>query len=300
MDFSKIVGIDETLPVSIQHHDVYPGIDPTSAYAKQVLAGKVALVTGASRGIGQAIALSLARAGASLALVSRDLATLEKTKASVLSVAPRADVLVFAVDVRDTAAAEAAVQAAAAHFGRLDLLVANAGASTPWSSRIHEVDPAKWWNVLEVNVKGVFNFVRAALPYLVKTNGRIINVSSGSAQVRIPTTSDYATSKFALGRFNEFISIEYPEVTSIALHPGAIPGTELSKETLGDAGLPAFITPDTLELPAAVTLHLATGKADWLNGRYWSVNWDFEEVERDWKEKIIAQNGLVSKLSIPK
>jgi NAD(P)-dependent dehydrogenase (short-subunit alcohol dehydrogenase family) len=114
---------------------VYPGIDPTSAYAKQVLAGKVALVTGASRGIGQAIALSLARAGASLALVSRDLATLEKTKASVLSVAPRADVLVFAVDVRDTAAAEAAVQAAAAHFGRLDLLVANAGASTPWSSR---------------------------------------------------------------------------------------------------------------------------------------------------------------------
>jgi NAD(P)-dependent dehydrogenase (short-subunit alcohol dehydrogenase family) len=100
-----------------------------------VLAGKVALVTGASRGIGKTIALSLARAGASLALVSRDATTLEQTKAAVLSVAPGTDVLVFAVDVRDTAAAESAVQAAAAHFGRLDVLVANAGAVTLMNTR---------------------------------------------------------------------------------------------------------------------------------------------------------------------
>jgi NAD(P)-dependent dehydrogenase (short-subunit alcohol dehydrogenase family) len=156
---------------------VYPAVDPAPAYAAQALAGKVALVTGASLGIGQAIVLSLARAGASLALVSRNAAALEKTKANVLSVAPRADVLVLAVDVRDTAAAETAVQAAVAHFGRLDLLVANAGATTPWTKRpysplrawvllmrresvTHEKDPLAWWNVFEVNVKGVFNFVR--------------------------------------------------------------------------------------------------------------------------------------------
>jgi NAD(P)-dependent dehydrogenase (short-subunit alcohol dehydrogenase family) len=114
---------------------VYPTVDPAPNYAAQVLASKVALVTGASRGIGQAIALSLARAGASLALVSRDAAMLEQTKAAVLSVAPHADVLVFAVDVRDTAATESAVQAAAEHFGRLDVLVANAGAGTPWFTR---------------------------------------------------------------------------------------------------------------------------------------------------------------------
>jgi NAD(P)-dependent dehydrogenase (short-subunit alcohol dehydrogenase family) len=114
---------------------VYPAIDPTPAYDAQVLAGKTILVTGASRGIGKAIALSLARAGASLALVSRDAAALEQTKAAVLSVASCADVLVFAADVRDAAAAESAVQAVVAHFGRLDVLVANAGASTPWYTR---------------------------------------------------------------------------------------------------------------------------------------------------------------------
>jgi NAD(P)-dependent dehydrogenase (short-subunit alcohol dehydrogenase family) len=123
-------------PTHIVIPSVYPAVDPAPAYSAQVLAGKVALITGASRGIGQAIALSLARAGASLAIVSRDAVALEQTKASVLSVAPRTSVLVLAVDVRDTAAVEAVVQTAIAHFGRLDVLVANAGAATPILKRM--------------------------------------------------------------------------------------------------------------------------------------------------------------------
>jgi hypothetical protein len=94
--------------------------------------------------------------------------------------------------------------------------------------------------------------------------------------------------------------------------------TNVAKMALGEV-LPSYLPEDTLELPAAVVLHLAAGKADWLNGRcvarlfvrclmltavcnrrFWNVNWDFAEVERDWKEKILAQNGLVNKLNIPK
>jgi predicted amino acid dehydrogenase len=151
MDFSKIIGMDETIPVSVLRHEyvhpsaaqthlitnpsVYPAVDPASAYAAQVLAGKVVLITGASRGIGRTIALYLARAGASLALVARDASALAQTKAAVLSIAPQANVIVSTIDVRDTAAAEAAVEEAAKHFGRLDVLVANAGAATPMTKR---------------------------------------------------------------------------------------------------------------------------------------------------------------------
>jgi NAD(P)-dependent dehydrogenase (short-subunit alcohol dehydrogenase family) len=93
------------------------------------------LVTGASRGIGWTIALYLARGGASLALVARDASVVVQAKDVILRVAPRADVLVFPVDVRDTATAVAALEGAAKHFGRLDVLVANAGAATPMTKR---------------------------------------------------------------------------------------------------------------------------------------------------------------------
>jgi NAD(P)-dependent dehydrogenase (short-subunit alcohol dehydrogenase family) len=242
---------------------VYPTIDPTPAYATHALTGKVALITGASRGIGQAIALALARAGASLALAARDAAALEQTKAAVLQVAPRADVLVFVVDVRDTAAAERAVQAAVTHFGRLDVLVANAGAATRMSTRMclsrfsscdsdATLTDAVLRRCAREGPAGVLERLRserqrrlqlrpvrqlpaerdlsltreldsAALPHLVKTNGRIISISSNGAHVRLPGSScvsrplcnasqaspqrsDYCTSKLALGRFNEFIA----------------------------------------------------------------------------------------------
>ena len=86
---------------------------------------------------------------------------------------------------------------------------------------------------------------------------------------------------------------ENPGIRIFCVHPGAV-ATQLNAEV--QAPNPPE---DTQALPAATILYLTSGKADYLSGRYVSATWDLGEVERDWKEKIVAQNGLVNKLSIP-
>jgi NAD(P)-dependent dehydrogenase (short-subunit alcohol dehydrogenase family) len=107
---------------------VYPFIDPKVHYDAQTFAGKVVLITGASRGIGLEIALHLARAGASLTIVARKKEALDASRDMILRERPSAQVLTFPADVRDVKKAEEAVAATVAHFGRLDVLVANAAA----------------------------------------------------------------------------------------------------------------------------------------------------------------------------
>lgn len=162
-------------------------------------------------------------------------------------------------------------------------------------------------------------------------------MSSFVAQIRRPGVSDANMSKHAVNRFIEFIVLgssvrlrvavyknligrgarhcfryaEYPKVRAFALAPGVV-RTRLSVE----AGATDF--PDKVALPAATTLYLTSGRADWLSGRsvdvhcrpgahahldparYYSANWDITEVERDWKDAILKGGGLVNKLDIPK
>ncbi|KAI0310637.1 hypothetical protein OF83DRAFT_1178345 [Amylostereum chailletii] len=228
----------------------------------------------------------------------------------------------------------------------------------------------------EVNLFGVFNFVRPSLVHLKKANGYIVASSSVGAQHRNPLGSDYSISKHALGRLVEFCQMgklytiiysqlsskhdamitEYPEIKTFALHPGGVrtqlavdakldPTVELDDPpeklllrrcsilplgmltgsvdeyiVLENPTIKAFTlhpgsiatriaeeagvlgiqpTPDGVELPAAVTLNLTSGKVDWLNGWYVSANWDFDEVEKVWKQKIIEGDALVNKLYIP-
>jgi hypothetical protein len=87
--------------------------------------------------------------------------------------------------------------------------------------------------------------------------------------------------------------VEYPGIKVFCMHPGSVK-TDLYDEADG-----SFPVNATVELAASTIQYLTSGKADYLSGRYVSARWDLGEVERDWKEKIIAQNGLVSKLSIP-
>ena len=87
--------------------------------------------------------------------------------------------------------------------------------------------------------------------------------------------------------------VEYPDIKVFSVHPGAV-----QTDLYDDSGV-SFPINSTVELAASTIQYLTSGKADYLSGRYVSAQWDLGEVERDWKEKIVAQSGLVSKLSIP-
>ncbi|KAI0313159.1 hypothetical protein OF83DRAFT_1142642 [Amylostereum chailletii] len=155
-----------------------------------------------------------------------------------------------------------------------------------------EKDPKQWWQTFEVNVLGVFNFVRPSVEHIKKANGYIIATTSAGAQLRLPFSSDYCTSKHALGRLIEYVALEYPDLKTFAIHPGSI-----RTQLVSDAGVGEDIQmADTLQLPAATMLYLASGGADWLGGRYLAASWDLGEVDRDWKAKILEGNALVSKL----
>ena len=123
---------------------VYPAIDPEPLYAAESYGGKVVLVTGASRGVGRETALQYARAGASVAIVARTAHTLDETRELIVAAVPGADVLVLAADVRDVESVRAAVESVIQRFGKLDILIANAGAITvftPSKDRIQTTFP---------------------------------------------------------------------------------------------------------------------------------------------------------------
>lgn len=122
---------------------MYPFIDPKVLYDAQAFAGKVVLITGASRGIGLETALHFARAGASLTIVARKQEALDASKNTILRERPAAQVLTFPADVRDVKKAEEAVAATVAHYGRLDVLVANAATLRPSFQRVFSPSPCR-------------------------------------------------------------------------------------------------------------------------------------------------------------
>ncbi|KAJ7081462.1 NAD-P-binding protein [Mycena crocata] len=281
----------EDLPVT-RMSDIYPGIDPKPHFEGQTYKGKVVLVTGASRGIGEEIALFYARSGASISLAGRKPSDLAEVKTKILAQVPKAPVEVFVADVMDTQAVKAAVEGTVKAFGKLDIAVANAGKADPWKKT--STDPDNWWKTMEVNIRGVYNVAHFALPELAKTKGYNIIIGSMGAQMRMPFASSYVTSKHAVNRLNEYIHTEHPDVKTFSLNPGAI---KTSMADNNPEAAPWLI--DTIQLPAATCLRLTSGKEDWLNGRYVSANWELDEVATTWKAKIIEQDALVNRLHVP-
>jgi len=159
------------------------------------LSGKVALVTGASSGIGRALALALAAEGVHLALIGR-------SEERLRAVAREAggDPLVLAGDLADPAEPGRAVAATLERFGRLDVLLPNAGLYVP--GPVAEGDPARWDELLAVNVNSVFRLVRAALPAMIaRRSGDIVVTSSISGHQAIHWEPVYSASKHAIQSF---------------------------------------------------------------------------------------------------
>jgi NADP-dependent 3-hydroxy acid dehydrogenase YdfG len=177
----------------------------------QKLHGTVALVTGASSGIGEATALALAAEGAAVALVARRRDRLEALKQRIESSGGTA--LAVEADVSDQQQAAAAVGTVVTELGRLDTVVNNAGLMLIGPAA--DADPADWDKMLNVNVQGLLYITRASLPHLIaaaadspRNVADIVNISSTAGRVARPGTAVYALTKFGVGAFSEAIRQE--------------------------------------------------------------------------------------------
>ena len=192
------------------------------------LDGKVALVTGASRGLGAGIADALKEAGATVAGTSRE-------RGSAEQVAERLDSVPVAMDVSDIASVRAGVDRVASELGRLDILVNNAGLNIPQG--IFDVDEASWDAVVDANLKGTFFAAQAAARHMVAggEGGRIINVASQAGVVGIEERSAYCASKGGAVVLTKVLAIELARstITVNAVAPTFI-ATELTRTTLED------------------------------------------------------------------
>ncbi|WP_029010694.1 SDR family NAD(P)-dependent oxidoreductase [Azospirillum halopraeferens] len=170
------------------------------------LEGKVAIVTGASRGIGLAAAAALAGAGASVAGLARGAAEADALR-RCLAAAGRPHRLI-ACDVSDRAAVEAAVRDVTDTFGGIDILVNNAGVIDP-IGRLGDTDPEAWARNVDVNLTGPYRMVRAALPALLERRGTVIAISSGAAHRAIEGWSAYCSAKAGLAMLTQALALEY-------------------------------------------------------------------------------------------
>lgn len=248
------------------------------------LKDKVAIVTGAGRGIGRAIALAFAREGADIVVFSRTLSEVEETANQIRALGRRA--LALRVDVSQKEAAENMVESALREFGKIDVLVNNAGILGPIGPLV-ENDPSHWVETIKVNLIGTFLCCKAVLPIMIKQGrGKIINLSGGGAAYPRPRFSAYGASKAAVVRLTETLAEELKEfnVQVNAIAPGAIntriqgeilaAGEVAGEKALAEARKARETGGTPPNVPAALAVFLASDESDGLTGKLISAVWD--------------------------
>lgn len=268
--------------IKTNHHDVYSAIDSsTTLYGSAK--GKTVLITGAGRGIGRAIAQSFAKAGAArVVITSRTQSELDDVESEIAKVASDAKVVKIVTDVTSKESVGALFDAI---DGRIDVLCNNAGVLEPCIPT-GEQDPDTWLRTWDVNVRGTFLPIHSFLNR--QQDGYIINTSSvGSIGTR-PGFSAYQPSKTAINRITDFLDKEYPGIKVMAYHPGGVM-SKLAKESMPKDTW--SLLNDKPELAGNYCVWLASGKADFLSGRYSSCNWDVDELMA-MKDKIVEKDLL--------
>lgn len=257
-----------------------------------VLQGQVAMVTGAGRGFGQAIAGKLASEGAQVALLSRSLPQLDHVAEAIRAAGGKA--IAVRCDVTDPHSIEHAVAVAEQLLGPIDLLVNNAGVPGPFGP-IWEVDPDEWWKAQAVHIRAPMLFLARVLPGMIERGrGRAICVSAIASRMVAPNLSAYCTGKIAQNRVVAEAAAELAGtgVAVFAIDPGFV-FTELARETMENPEAQKYLSGMVERLrkaendPAAQNdlarcaqrvLDLASGKYDALSGGYYELPDDLDEA----------------------
>ena len=252
------------------------------------LRGRYAIVTGASHGLGAAIAERFVSEGASVFICARGEEALDQMKRKLsATLLPGQQVVSRCADVADRSQIDAALRAVNDAFPRIDILVNNAGVYGPFGV-IEEIDWEEWVSAININVLGTVYFCRAVMPAMKRQRyGKIINLSGGGATNPLPRISSYAAAKAAVVRFTETLAVEVKEfgIDVNAIAPGTL-ATRLTDQLL--AAGPERVGADfferirkaqqnggaPLEKGAALCVYLGSAESDGITGKLLAALWD--------------------------
>jgi len=174
--------------------------------ANQLLAGQVAVITGAGSGIGAAIARKMGRMGAVAVVCGRTRDTLQSTATAISQAGAQAEVI--ECDVTDLASVESLAKRVDSRFGRIDILVNNAGIGGS-GGPLHQLSPETWDQVLNTNLRGVYYCIRSFAPLMIRANrGHIVNISSLAGKNPLPNGAAYSASKWGLNGLSYSVAEE--------------------------------------------------------------------------------------------
>ena len=238
------------------------------------LDGKVAIITGASRGIGLTLARAFAQAGCAVMLAARDPKRLARAGQELEQ--SSSQVAAYGCDVAEPQQVEAMVQETVERFGTVDILINNAGVLGPIGSA-WEADTDAWRRAIDVNLLGTYLCCKAVLPIMIRQRrGKIINLSGRGAHEAWPNFSAYGVSKTAVVRLTETLAAETKpfNVQINVMAPGAN-DTELFRQAAEHEPSMLADLPTDPDQPARLALFLASERSDHITGRFIHVNQDW-------------------------
>lgn len=259
-----------------------------------ILDGRVAMVTGAGRGFGRAIAERLADEGAKVALLARSPGQIEEAAKAIGDAA-----LAIPCDVTDPRSVDSAVAKASSELGAIDILVSNAGVPGPFGP-LWEVDPEAWWQAQAVHIRAPMLLLNRLLPGMIeRERGHAVCVSAKAARIVAPNLSAYCTGKIAQNRIvaEAAAELEGTGVAVFAIDPGFV-FTQLARDTMEDPAAQKHLTgmverlrqretdpkaQDDLARCAERVLALVSGKYDLLSGNYYELEDDLGKALADRK-----------------